>query len=144
MSIEEIKTAVISQLKAEYYLVPRKPQVIAEDRNMSLVKQILHFVSAYYQVDPSEVLGKSRKREITTVRHMICYLTKRVAKSHISVSTIGRELNRQHASVIHGIAAIENDSMYNKQLKTDIEIMYEQFVTSHVEHLKIYQIATIN
>lgn len=51
-------------------------------------------------VSPQDVLGRSRKQNIVTARHMVCL----VMRKHYdkTLQDIGRTLGKDHASVIHG------------------------------------------
>lgn len=67
---------------------------------------IVENTAEFYHLNPDAIFSKSRLRDIADARQMIMYL----CKKHTSLSSpaIGAKLNRKHATVLHGISAIED------------------------------------
>lgn len=66
---------------------------------------IVECVAEYYNLNPDTLFSKNRMRDINDARQVIMYLSQK----HIGLSStvIGRKLNRQHGTVLHGIAAVK-------------------------------------
>lgn len=76
-------------------------------------------VSAFYHIESDALFTKSRKREISDVRQIVMYLTKK--HTEMPLSSIGRRLGRSHATVIYAINTIEERLGFEKRLRSDIE-----------------------
>ena len=89
------------------------------------LQRILSVVCDYFDVSIADVKGKNRQRDFCTARHVYCYLAcDRTLERH-TLTTIGAEIDRDHASVLHGKKKIANfldwDSKTNEvinELKT--------------------------
>jgi chromosomal replication initiator protein len=68
---------------------------------------ILFAVGRYYGVNPDELKGKSRHKQIVGPRQIGMYLLREDA--HLSSPDIGRLLNRDHTTVLHALKQIVGD-----------------------------------
>jgi chromosomal replication initiator protein len=68
---------------------------------------ILFAVGRYYGVNPDELKGKSRHKQIVVPRQIAMYLVREDA--HLSTPDIGRLLNRDHTTVLHALKQVAND-----------------------------------
>jgi chromosomal replication initiator protein len=68
---------------------------------------ILLAVARYYGINSDELKGKSRHKQIVEPRQISMYLLREDA--HLSTPQIGRLLNRDHTTVLHGLKQIVND-----------------------------------
>jgi chromosomal replication initiator protein len=68
---------------------------------------ILLAVGRYYGVNSDDLKGKSRHKQIVEPRQISMYLLREDA--HLSTPEIGRILNRDHTTVLHGLKQIIND-----------------------------------
>jgi chromosomal replication initiator protein len=68
---------------------------------------ILLAVGRYYGVNADELKGKSRHKQIVEPRQISMYLLREDA--HLSSPEIGRLLNRDHTTVLHGLKQVMND-----------------------------------
>ena len=53
-----------------------------------------------------QITGSTRKREVVMVRHCLMWVMRN--KLRMTLSNIGRLFDRDHTSVIHGIACVNN------------------------------------
>lgn len=69
-------------------------------------EMIIDAVASHYSIAPDLLFSKDRRRDISDARQLVMFL----AKKHVNLpcTTIGQHLDRSHATVIHGIQAIEN------------------------------------
>jgi chromosomal replication initiator protein len=68
---------------------------------------ILFAVARYYGVQADDLKSKSRHKQIVEPRQMAMYLLRE--DGHLSTPEIGRLLNRDHTTVLHGIKQILSD-----------------------------------
>ena len=78
------------------------------------VKQLLDKVAKYYNLSSKDLLGTSRIKNIKTARQIAMYLMKE--ELGLSTVEIGRELSKDHTTIMHGIKVIKGN------LKTDFNL----------------------
>ncbi|MBU1017563.1 chromosomal replication initiator protein DnaA [Patescibacteria group bacterium] len=89
------------------------------------VDQLTNYVSEYYTIPKSEVLGESRAREYLIPRQLIMYLAK--TKLRISLAKIGQSLgNRNHTTVMHAISKVQNLLRNDRQLLYDTNAIIKE------------------
>ncbi|MBT4922244.1 MAG: chromosomal replication initiator protein DnaA [Rickettsiales bacterium] len=82
------------------------------------IKKISDVVTKHYDLKKSDIKSKVRSKKLVRARQIIMYLAKDLTSE--SLDTIGKEsANRNHATVIYSIRAIE------AQLKTDTQLVNE-------------------
>ena len=67
---------------------------------------------------PILVMGGSRKRELVFSRYLIYY---QLRKQGLTFARIGKIMNKDHATIVHGVAKLKND------LETKFEPVYSNF-----------------
>lgn len=89
------------------------------------IDQLTDFVSEYYTIPKSEVMGESRSREYLLPRHIIMYLAK--TKLGISLAKIGESLgNRNHTTVMHAISKMQDMLRNDRQLLCNINAIAKE------------------
>ena len=68
---------------------------------------ILLAVARYFGVTADDLKGKARNKEIVVPRHIAMYLLREDA--HLSTPEVGRLLNRDHTTVLHGMRQVAAD-----------------------------------
>jgi chromosomal replication initiator protein len=68
---------------------------------------ILLAVGRYYGINSDQLKGKSRHKQIVGPRQISMYVLREDA--HLSTPEIGRLLNRDHTTVLHGLKQIVGD-----------------------------------
>jgi hypothetical protein len=68
---------------------------------------ILTAVSRFYSVGLDELKGRARHKRIVLPRQIAMYLLREDA--HLSTPEVGRLLNRDHTTVLHGLKQVAND-----------------------------------
>ncbi|WP_243401887.1 chromosomal replication initiator protein DnaA, partial [Leptospira ellisii] len=81
--------------------------------------RIIESVAKEFNLDASEIMGKSRKKELIIPRHICFYLLHNVFK--VNKSQVGRLFQTQHTTVIHGVRKAEELLASNKELRFLIE-----------------------
>ncbi len=68
---------------------------------------ILTAVARYFGVKTDDLKGKARNKQIVVPRHIAMYLLREDA--HLSTPEVGRLLNRDHTTVLHGMKQVAGD-----------------------------------
>ena len=82
------------------------------------VKEIKKMVADYYGIEMSSFESKERTKFIAKARHVAIYLACKYSKK--SVTEIGLEFNRDHASIIHGRDKVEDELKSGSHLFSEI------------------------
>lgn len=85
---------------------------------------IVEATAEYYHLSPDVIFSKSRVRDIADARQIIMYLCHKLTS--LSSSAIGQKLNRRHATVLHGISAVEDRKEYAKEISLAIDTIEDQ------------------
>ena len=94
-------------------------------RQAITLDQLTDYVSEYFTIPKSEVLGQSRSREYLLPRQIIMYLAK--AKLRLSLSKIGQFLgNRNHTTVMNAISRVQVQLRNNRQLLCDVNAITQE------------------
>ena len=103
---QKISESRIRELESEVYKL--KIQLInpatPPNANRELIA-ILQAVSEVSMITPGDITGPERKRSISIVRFCFMYIAKEYGFTH---SVIGRFVNRDHSTVIHGVNNYES------------------------------------
>ena len=76
---------------------------------------IVDATAEYYKLNPDVIFTKSRVRDIADARQVIMYLCHDL--TGLSSSAIGAKPNRRHATVLHGITAVQDRIKYAKDVQ---------------------------
>ena len=71
------------------------------------LQNILEFISEHYGVSENSIKSKSRKDEVVKARHAYFYIAYKTSRK--GLAEIGRLVNRDHTTVIHGMRKIEGE-----------------------------------
>ena len=82
------------------------------------LEQILGVVGGYYQVDSNDLLGPRRNKEFVHPRQVAMYLLRH--ELNFSFPKIGRELNKDHTTVMHGVEKLERELPKNSLLQHEL------------------------
>lgn len=80
--------------------------------------QILKLISGYYQIGHQDLLGKRRNKEFVYPRQIAMYLLR--YELSFSYPQIGREFQKDHTTVMHGVDKIEKELRKNPRLQHDM------------------------
>ena len=94
-------------------------------RHAVTLDQLTDYVSEYFTIPKSEVLGESRAREYLLPRQIVMYLAK--SKLRLSLTKIGQYLgNRNHTTVINAIGRMKTLLNSNRQLLCDVNAITKE------------------
>ena len=86
---------------------------------------ILEEVSKHYNVSLNDIISSKKNKEIAIARQVVMYLCEKLTED--TKTTIGKKMNRDHATVIHNInkvkELIENDPSFEKSIDSLIKII---------------------
>lgn len=83
-------------------------------------KSIIDLVAKYFDINPKDITGKCRKKELVLPRQIIMYILREECGS--SYPNIGEELGgRDHTTAMHAYNKIVKDLKENIKLKQDID-----------------------
>lgn len=82
------------------------------------VERIQQYVATYFDVPLTEILSDRRRRDIARPRQVAMLLSRRLTS--YSLPRIARCFNRDHTTIMHGIANIERLVIIDLQLACDV------------------------
>ncbi|NLB38286.1 MAG: chromosomal replication initiator protein DnaA [Clostridiales bacterium] len=108
----EITMQVAEEALREVFSVQAPRSISCED--------VLDAVSQYYAVSDEDLRGPRRTRALTVPRQMVMYLSRKLTNT--SLPRIGEVLGgRDHSTVLHGCAKIEELSLNTHQVRAAVE-----------------------
>lgn len=103
--------------QALHNLVARQEKLTIDD--------ILNVVARHYNVSQTELLGRSRRKEIAQARQMVMYLVRE--ETNTSLPQIGRALGgRDHTTVLYGSEKIASQIERDDALRRDVMAIRER------------------
>ena len=110
----------INKIKIDYWAMPsiRKLKMNPRQRE-SVANDIIAKVCTYYNITNEDIKGRDRHRTIVMARHMSMFLIRTRLK--LKLKSIGDLFGRDHSTVMHGIASIQDQSDVDELVSTDIE-----------------------
>lgn len=102
-----------------------KRAVKIDDKPLT-VDEIIETVCNHFNVSPSAVGGKSRKRDFVVARQVSMYLAQKYTK--MPASRIGKLVgNRDNSTVIHSCTQVENRLKVDKEFLAEIQSLENSF-----------------
>ncbi|AEI89716.1 chromosomal replication initiator protein DnaA [Mycoplasma bovis] len=92
---------------------------------------IIEYVAKYYKLSRSEILGKSRRKDVVLARHIAIWIVKK--QLDLSLEQIGKFFgNRDHSTIINAVRKIEKETEQSDRTfkRTISEISNEIFKKS--------------
>ncbi len=119
--IKLLANASLSSKEINLDLAKKTVKEIATDRKVNItIETITKAVSEYLKIDENKMRDKTRKKEVVLARQISMYLSKELTKS--SLKTIGLQFGgRDHSTVIHACAAIEDSISKDASIKNIVE-----------------------
>lgn len=122
MAYSIVYNSNIDMLLAERVI---KRAVKIDDKPLT-VDEIIETVCNHFNVSPSAVGGKSRKRDFVVARQVSMYLAQKYTK--MPASRIGKLVgNRDHSTVIHSCTQVENRLKVDKDFLAEIQSLENSF-----------------
>lgn len=86
--------------------------------------QVFSVVSGYYKIPTEDLLGPRRHKEFVHPRQVMMYLLR--YELNFSFPKIGRELGKDHTTVMHGVGKVERELGQNATLQQEVSLLKEQ------------------
>lgn len=103
---------------------------------MNRIKIIKHQVAQHYQISLKDLNGRSRLRKFARPRHVAMWLSGELTLH--SSNVIGREFQRDHSTVLHGINLIDDLVDHDVKTKNDVNALYEKSSIEIFKHERGY------
>ena len=98
-------------------------ELVGEPEPLTITK-IVDFVCGHFSLRPEQIRSKSRKKEIALPRQIAMYFSRKYTQA--SLQNIGKEFNRDHATVLHSIKKIDKLLKTNAKFRTQMEYLSSQ------------------
>ncbi len=89
-------------------------------RNIT-IDNIQEVVQDYYKVKHSDLVGKSRSREVVFPRHVAIYLCRQLLDQPFN--DIGKKFNRDHTTAMHSVSKVEEMLLKSRDVQEEIETL---------------------
>lgn len=100
----------------------RSKRTINNDR--SIARIVMRGVLDHFGLTAIELQGKSRESEVTMARHIFMSMTK--SKTNLSYNSVGKLVNRNHATAIHAAKLVKEAPDYNHLLWEHYQMIEER------------------
>jgi chromosomal replication initiator protein len=88
-------------------------------RKSLAVSDVVDKIARFYNIEPSSIYEKTRKKEVVRPRQLIMYILRE--DFHVSYPAIGQKLGgRDHTTVIHSCEKIKEDIKKSSELEEEI------------------------
>lgn len=114
--VKLLANASLTSIDISFELVKKTVREVSTNKQVNIsIESITKAVCEYFEIEENKLREKNRRKEVVSARQIAMYLSKQLTKS--SLKTIGLHFGgRDHSTVIHAQASIEN------LLKTDIKL----------------------
>ncbi|MGB9771664.1 MAG: chromosomal replication initiator protein DnaA [Candidatus Kapaibacteriota bacterium] len=135
-SIREIEGVIVS-LVAQVALGNKKPSIeLVKDilrakhirtSKIITIDRIKGAVAHYFNLNPSDLESKSRKKELVVPRQLAIYIAKEL--TNCTLETIGKHFgNRDHTTILHSINITERNLLLDERLKSAYEYIIKKLI----------------
>ena len=93
-------------------------------RTILSLDQVLRTIGSYYQIEEADLLGPRRNKEFVHPRQVMMYLLRH--ELSFSFPKIGRELSKDHTTIMHGVEKVERELPKNSLLQHEITALKDQ------------------
>jgi len=119
------RLVAMCQLSGEPPTLEKASQIITNSgtpaRTRLTFKKIIEEVSRFYGLSFEDILAPKRDKSLAHPRQIAMYLLRH--ELNLSFPKIGKELKRDHTTVIHGCERIEKEIIQNQGLKQEILLL---------------------
>ncbi len=98
-------------------------EIIGEPEPLS-VTRIRDIICSHFSLEVKQICSRSRKKEIALPRQIAMYLSRKY--TDCSLQVIGKEFNRDHATVLHSVRKIERQMKISSKFRSQMEYLTNQ------------------
>ena len=80
---------------------------------------VISAVTSYFRISRNDLIGKSKKKEVTVPRQICCYLMCELLS--LPLISIGKELGRDHTTIIYSRDKVEDLCRVNDKIAKDVD-----------------------
>lgn len=114
-----------SNTRYTYSVISNIFKELTIDQDELTPSRIISKVASYYKINKSDIVGKSRNKEIIIARHMAIWFVRKILG--LPYKEIGKLFgNRDHSTVISAIKVIDKKMMMNNVVKLAAEKIEEK------------------
>lgn len=114
-----------SNTRYTYSVISNIFKELTIDQDELTPSRIINKVASYYKINKSDIVGKSRNKEIIIARHMAIWFIRKIL--NLPYKEIGKLFgNRDHSTVISAIKVIDKKMMMNNVVKLAAEKIEEK------------------
>jgi len=122
VNMQEVADKIASEKKDV-----KKP-VIKPIYNPAEIEVLIEYWVQYYVLDREKLESPSREARYKTARYFVFWaLRKQIVPNKMTLAEIGQLFGRDHATVLHGVRAMDGWLTYDKVLRSDLNIMLDAF-----------------
>ena len=98
-------------------------EIVGDPEPLS-VTSIKDMICNHFSLEPQQICSRSRKKEVALPRQIAMYFSRKFTDSSLQV--IGREFNRDHATVLHSVKKIEKQMKISSKFKSQMDYLKDQ------------------
>ncbi len=98
-------------------------EIVGEPDTLT-VSKITDLICCHFSLKPEQIRSRSRKKEIALPRQIAMYFSRKYTDS--SLQYIGRQFNRDHATVLHSVKKIDSLIKTSSKFRSQIEYLKNQ------------------
>ena len=103
-------------------------QNLSLDASELTTDRILGTISTYYKISKKDIIGKSRKKEIVSARHVGIYLTREILG--LSYTEIGKAFGgRDHSTIMSACKSIDKNKNMDQATKMALKALENKIKT---------------
>lgn len=123
--IEWNKQRNVQNIKYTYNVVSQMFSTITKENKNITLEKILETTSKYYKLNPNDIIGKSRRKEIVLARHITMWLIRNLTNH--SYKEIGKFFKgKDHSTVMASIEKIDYLIKINEVVKNSLKNIREK------------------
>ena len=88
--------------------------------------EMVDLCSKIFGISENNILGRSRKRPYVVARQIIAYILRK--KYNLTLSRIGKLMNRDHSTIVHNLECHKNDYETNDWYARKANFIIKQYV----------------
>lgn len=89
-------------------------------RNLS-IDDIQKEIESYFKIKHSDLVGKSRARQVNYPRQLAMYLCRQILD--VPYNEIGKKFNRDHSTVMHAVTQVEKSLQEKREVQEEVEVL---------------------
>lgn len=96
--------------------------ILPAPKEIELVERIIRAVAAVWDIDPLDIIGRSRRQPLAFARQVA--MTLAYEKSYLSLVKVGECFdNRDHGTILHAMDVVKQERQHPKVAKVIDEVL---------------------